>query len=266
MSVHHASYGLEDFIARLPQLTQRDESMMLYLFPHEDKVTVEYRSYRGPGQISGGWLWRVRNWVWKNLAPLYGWFVSRYVPWNGLRYWLVDRFNAVTRWVQTRFLHAENTSAAAQMIRYPEVSGRSGYTFSIWAFPEAAYPQALRGYYRFCRDYYRKYGWRCDMLNVGYYIAEDKSSLLSYSYDGHVLTLDPVASGEHGWDEFLRAYNAFCSEHGGVPLFNQTKWLTHAQVRKAFAGRIDHFGDAVRRYDPGQRLLNSYFREQVFGD
>ena len=266
MAIRHENYTLEEFIHRLPALQQRGESMMLYLFPHEDKVTVEYRKYGEGGRTSQRWIWRVRNWVWKTFAPAFGWFVSKYVPWTGLRFWLVDRLSGITRWVQKSFLHGETTSPAAQMIRYPEQSGRSAYTFSIWAFPAKVYPDVLRGYFRFCKDYYRKYDWRCDMLNVGYRIAEDQGSLFSYSYHGDVLTLDPVASGDHGWDQFLRAYNEYCSGQGGVPLFNQTKWITPKQARKAFADRIDRFRAAIEKHDPQQRMLNGYFREQFYGN
>lgn len=264
MAVHHENYTLEEFIDRLPALQQRGESMMLYLFPHQDKVTVEYRKYGENSRTSRRWIWRLRNWVWKTFAPAFGWFVSKYVPWTGLRFWLVDRLGGITRWVQGVILRGANTSPTAQMIRYPERSGRSAYTFSIWAFPADAYADALSGYFQFCKDYYRKYDWRCDLLNVGYRIAADRGSLFSYSYHGDVLTLDPVASGDHGWDEFLRAYNEYCSERGGVPLFNQTKWITPRQARKAFGDRIDRFRTALQKYDPGQRMLNRYFREQFF--
>ena len=264
MKVYHEGYTLEEFITDLAQLKARDESMMLYLFPHEDRVMVEYRVYGAGNQFSRRWIWKLRNWVWKNLAPFFGWTVSRYVPWPGLRFWLVDVFNTITRAVQCGLLKGEATSAAAQMIRYPETSGRSRYTFSIWAFPEQTYPDILRGYFAFCKDYYRKTQWRCNMLNVGYRITEDKSSLFSYSFSGNVMTLDPVATGDHGWDEFLRAFNDYCSRQGGVPLFNQTKWITPQQARSAFGERIAEFRARIEHYDPEQRMLNDYFRDQFF--
>jgi FAD/FMN-containing dehydrogenase len=264
MKVYHETYRLEEFVRRLPELTGRSQSMMLYLFPHEDKITVEYREYMSGKATERRWIWMLRNWVWKTFAPAYGWFVSKYVPWIGLRYWLVDLLNKLLRFMMDHVLNGPRTSAAAQMIRYPETAGRSKYTFSIWAFDEKEYPDIIRGYYAFCKDYYRKYRWRCDMLNVGYRINEDQGNLFSYSFDGTVLTLDPVASGAHGWDEFLRAYNAYCSERGGVPLFNQTKWIEPRQARRAFGERLDRFRAAVKQHDPDQRLLNIYFRERVF--
>jgi FAD binding domain len=264
MSVYHESYGVEEFVHRLPELKARNHSMMFYLFPHDDKVTVEFRHYHDGDRFSRRWIWAVRNWAWKSFAPFYGRVVSKYVVWLGLRYWLVDRLSWVTRVVLTLIVRGPDTSPSAQMIRYPEVSGLSKYTFSIWAFSEDVYPEALPGYFQFCKDYYRKYKFRCDLPNVGYRIAKDQGSLFSYSFNGTVMTLDPVATGALGWDEFLRAYNEFCSGRGGVPLFNQTKWITPAQARKAFGERIAKFRGFLEKYDPKRRMLNDYFRGQFY--
>jgi FAD/FMN-containing dehydrogenase len=101
------------------------------------------------------------------------------------------------------------------------------------------------------------------MLNVGYRIAEDRNLLFSYTWDGNVMTLDPVSTGQPGWDAFLEAYNVFCSDAGGTPLFNQTKHMTPAQAKRAFGGRLETFEEYRRRYDPTDRLLNAYFRERL---
>jgi hypothetical protein len=99
------------------------------------------------------------------------------------------------------------------------------------------------------------------MLYVGYRIAQDQNSLLSYSYDGNVMTMDPVSTGNPGWTAFLEAYNQFCSDNGGIPLFNQTFGATRVQAQKALGTRLQAFADARRTYDPHNRLLNSYFSE-----
>jgi hypothetical protein len=57
-------------------------------------------------------------------------------------------------------------------------------------------------------------------------------------HDGTVITLDPVSTAPEGWNDFLVAYNEFCSKNGGSPLFNQTPFLTHAQVKKALGARL----------------------------
>jgi hypothetical protein len=147
------------------------------------------------------------------------------------------------------------------MIRYPEVSGKSKYTFSIWAFPEDRYPETLGEYFQFAQSYYKNKHWRPNMLHVGYRIAQDQSSLFSYTYDWNAITIDPVCTGAPGWQDFLDAYNGFCSDHDGKPLLNQTPRLTREQVGKAFGDRIAQFESHRQRFDPENRLLNGFFRD-----
>jgi len=150
-----------------------------------------------------------------------------------------------------------------QQIRYPEVGfgHDSRYTFSIWAFPEETYINCLRQYFEFSRAYYRTHGYRVNMMSVGYRISADQSSLFSYSFNGDVITFDPVSTGNAGWESFLQAYNNLCSQLGGVPLFNQTNLLTRAEVDKAFGDRPALFDRYRKRFDPTDRLLNAYFKE-----
>jgi hypothetical protein len=75
------------------------------------------------------------------------------------------------------------------------------------------------------------------------------------------MAFDPISTGNAGWEDFLAAYNAFCSQHGGRPLFNQPGWLTHAQVEKAFGDRLKTFEGCRQRVDPTDRLVNEYFRQ-----
>ena len=74
-----------------------------------------------------------------------------------------------------------------------------------------------------------------------------------------MITIDPVSTANPGWQQFLPVYNQFCSDHGGVPLLNQTPFLSRAQVEKALGDRWRDFGETRRKYDPGNRLLNQYF-------
>ena len=137
----------------------------------------------------------------------------------------------------------------------------SRYTFSIWAFPEKVFLQTLLDYFQFCQNYYKMVGYRCNMLNVGYRIAEDQQSLFSYSFNEAVVSIDPVSTGDPGWKEFLGAYNEFCSAHGGVPLFNQSHGITREQAKKAFGERLISFEQTRKQYDPTNRLFNHYFRD-----
>jgi FAD/FMN-containing dehydrogenase len=268
MALHHKVYKLDEFVAALPWLINRpeneQESMMLYLFPFLDEVAVEFRRYHETGKPSGPTLWRLRNWTWKSLAPGLAYILTRAIPFKGLRYGLIDGFNQKVQFVMERVLKSPaGTSAADQIIRYPDESDWTKYTFSIWAFPEEDYPQLVRAYFEFCRNYYKQHGYRCNMLNVAYRIQQDDSSLFSYSSTGNVMTLDPVSTGDPGWTEFISAYNQFCSDRGGVPLFNQTRGLTPAQVQKAFGNKLQEFESYRQRYDPTNRLLNPYFQERL---
>ena len=79
------------------------------------------------------------------------------------------------------------------------------------------------------------------------------------------MTLDPVSTGDSGWNEFLDAYNIFCSNHDGIPLFNQTRSLTREQIVKAFSARLDNFQIFRKQYDPKDRLLNDFFKQIIVG-
>ena len=118
---------------------------------------------------------------------------------------MIDNFCALWRFKLTHLIRSNYTIATDQIIRYPAVSDNSQYTFSLWAFPEERYPTVLTEYFQFCRDYYQQNGYRTNMLNVGYRIVKDQQSLLSYSYDGNVMTVDPVSTANPGWKAFLVA-------------------------------------------------------------
>lgn len=261
MAVEHVTYSVDEFARQLPSLIARNESMMLYLYPFLNAITVEYRKHSDDRGSPNRFAWRLRNMAWSTAGPLYSNLVTRFMPVKSVRYYLINRFNRLIQIAMKWIVKSTNTIATDQIIRYPAKSGPSKYTFSIWAFPEESYTGVLRAYFEFCQDYYHENGYRCNLLNVGYRVSKDTSSLFSYSFEGTVLTLDPVSTGDPGWEPFLRAYNAFCSQHGGVPLFNQTKWITPDQARRAFGDRLETFKGYQRRFDPTNRLLNEYFME-----
>jgi FAD/FMN-containing dehydrogenase len=261
MAVYYRTFSLEDFVEKFPDLKNRHESMMLFLFPLANRITVEFRKYNpGARGRPNRLVWKVRNFMWKTLGPLFCHEIAK-IPCQALRDCVIDGFNVVLRFMLVYLLRSNNTVATGQIIRYPEVSDASRYTFSLWAFPEQSYPSVLAEYFRFCRDYHKRHAYRPNMPDVGYSIAHDEQSLLSYSFEGPVVTIDPVSTRNQGWDDFLRAYNDFCSERGGVPLLNQTYGVTRLQAEKAFKDRLKKFAECRRIYDPNNRLLNDYFRE-----
>ncbi|MFT5487476.1 MAG: L-gulonolactone oxidase [Paracoccaceae bacterium] len=265
MAVEHIRYSVDEFADNLDDLVAGDRSIMLYLFPFLDRVMVEYRSEGTPPVRANAWQWRLRNFVWSKLGPGFSKIVTGYVPFRRLRGFLLNMMNRLTLLMAAKLLRGASTSPADQIIRYPDVGGFSAYTFSIWAFPRAEYPDTLRAYFRFCRDYYAETGFRCDLLNVGYHIAEDRQSLFSYTRKSAALTLDPVSTGGPGWEDYLVAYDAFCSRHNGTPLFNQTPAITPAQAQRAFGPEIGQFMALRQTHDPGGRFLVPFFRNLFEG-
>jgi hypothetical protein len=264
LAVRHQTFTLQDFTSRLPELKARGESMMFYIFPFEDLITVEFRRYNpeasgDPNRIA----WPLRNYMWATAGPAFCSRVESDIENKDIRYGVINGFCALWRFKLENLVSSDNTVASDQIIRYPPVADASRYTFSLSAFPEASYASVLTAYFAFCKQYYAQAGYRSNMLTVGYWIAQDRGSLLSYSYDGGVMTIDPVSTGNPGWPEFLTAYNEFCSANGGIPLFNQTDRITPAQMQKALGDRLETFAAARRTFDPNGRLLNNYFREML---
>ena len=260
MRVEHQAYDAREFVERLDELLAQPRSMMLYLFPFLDRVVVEYREDSDKPLRSGSWQWRLRNYVWKTVSPGFAKLVG-FIPWGAVRHPIYNAWNRVTMFVMQLVLRDCDSSPADQIILYSESAGFASYTFSIWAFPRETYGQALLDYYQFCRDHHQRTGYRCDLLNVGYRIAEDRLSTFSYSRNGPVLTLDPVSTGGEGWNEFLDAYNEFCHQHHGTPLFNQTPRITPPQVQAAFGEEIQEFLRLRDARDPEQRFYTPWFRE-----
>jgi hypothetical protein len=264
LAVHHETFTLEDFAARLAELKARGESMMFYIFPFDNLITVEFRHYNpGASGSPNRIVWPLRNYLWASAGPVFCSRVEADIADKDIRYGVINGFCALWRFKLENLVKSDNTVAGDQIIRYPAVADASRYTFSLSAFPEATYGAVLGDYFAFCKQYFQQQGYRTNMLNVGYWIAQDQGSLLSYSFDGPVMTIDPVSTGNPGWPEFLVAYNQFCSAHGGIPLFNQTDAITPAQIAQALGGRLQTFAAVRRTFDPAGRLLNAYFRDML---
>jgi hypothetical protein len=266
MAVRHETFSLKDFLDKLPALKASGESLMYYIFPFEDLITVEFRHYdpAAAGKPDRH-VWPLRNYMWATAGPLFCAQVEANIADRDVRYQVIDGFCALWRFKLENLVRSGNTVATDQIIHYPPVSDGSRYTFSLWAFPEEIYPAVLPAYFEFAKKYDTDNKYRNNMLYVGYRILQDRQALLSYSWDGNVMTIDPVSTANPGWKTFLPAYNQFCSDNGGLPLINQTPMLTPGLVEKALGDRWKQFGEARKTFDPGNRLLNDYFK-QLLGE
>jgi FAD/FMN-containing dehydrogenase len=261
MHVHHTTYSLQDFLAALPDLKALGYSMMFYIFPFVDKITVEFRKYN-PGATGepNHFAWQSRNETWGTVGPKLGFHIEESCSIPSIRYGMIDALNAAWRSQLETIVCGDYTVPPDQIIDYPLISNDSRYTFSLFAFPEESYPAVITDFYKFCNDYYTQKGYRSNLLYVGYSIAQDQKSLLSYSWDGPVMTVDPVSTANPGWDQFIDAYNQFCIERSGRPLPNQTPGLTAIMLQNAYGDKLALLENTRKQYDPTNRLLNDYFR------
>jgi len=262
LAVEHKTFKTGDLVERLSELVARDRSLMMYFFPFIDRVLVEFRHYTGmatsPGRPNRA-SWRLRNYTWRTITPAAAQIAER-LP-RRMRGPAIDGFDHVLHVMTDRVIASTKTVPPDQMIRYPHQAGWTAFTSSIWALPEETFRTALPEYRDFVKRYDSAHGWRPNLPAVGYRQEQDQSSLLSYSWDGPVLTIDPVSTLRPGWYEFLEEFNQFCSERGGSPLINQTPGLTREHVERAFGDRLQTLEEHRRRFDPDDRLLSTYFRD-----
>lgn len=265
--VEHYTYTFEEFEKAYPEIRKRQEAMTYFASPQIEKITVEFtRPADNPQGKASRWGWTVRNNVWALYGPGFAALCTNYIPIGWLRNSLLSLSQRMQLWALTKILHNKDVYAFDQMIRYGERGGAGKYTFSLWGFPEETFATVLREYAKFSADYFKRTGYRIDVMDVGYRVGKDTKSLLSYTYDGTAITIDPVASTTKGWREFLAAYNEFCVKNGAQPLFNQSPFLTREQVTKAFGARLEKFAEYRRKFDPGDRLLTPYFAELLGED
>ncbi len=260
-SVRHVNLTVDQFEAALPGFIADEYAIMMYFHPHADMITVELRKEVPEQPPRMQWRWRLRNAFWRKWGPFIALTIKRIAPTSGIRSALEHYHLRVIRRALRLLVHGTHSWPDAQIVRYPHDPGRVRYVFSMWAFDEAGFPDLLRKYFAFCQDYYKRTGFKCDLPHVGYRIAKDNNAHFSYSQDSTVMSLDPVSTGGERWHEFLRVYNDFCSEAGGSPLFNQTKFLTPEHVRRSFGDRVEVFAAARRKCDPQGRFLDSHFAD-----
>ncbi len=84
---------------------------------------------------------------------------------------------------------------------------------------------------------------------------------LSYSNDGDIFSIDPIhaPTDQAAWDRFLREFNEFAAKRNGIPLLNQSPFITREQCEQAYGARWTEFSDWVRSVDPDGRMLNPFF-------
>src|SRR5579864_7398605 len=148
--------------------------------------------------------------------------------------------------------------APDKIIDYHSTPQADRYAFTFWAFPRDRWLEVLRAYMQFADAYFSKTGFRCNMPLGSYHIRADRSSLLSYTYDGEIVSIDPIhaSTDNDAWHAFLRAFNDFAFDQRGTPLLNQSPFVERRHVEAAYGERWLQFSRWVTSVDPAGRMLN----------
>jgi FAD/FMN-containing dehydrogenase len=247
----------------IEQAIQSNQSLVLWTIG--DEVVIQSRNRAT--ELKHEWLADARRFGWSFIAAFTG---------RGLRDHLGDsplgafseRLGAGLELGFYRLLSAGGgftLYSPDKTINYSKTPRAARYAFTFWAFPRADYARNLKDYVAWAADYHREHGFRCNMPLGSYFIRKDTSSLLSYTYDGDIISLDPIhAPGEEeqdAWAAFLQAFNSWAHQRGGIPLLNQSPFVTREHVVAAYGDRWKTLSEWVRSVDPGRRLVNEFFAD-----
>ncbi len=153
--------------------------------------------------------------------------------------------------------------APDKTIDYRNTPSSAKYAFTFWAFPRSQWLDTLRAYLEFADRHFKATGFRCNMPLGAYHVRRDTHSILSYTFDDEVFSIDPIhaSTDDEAWHNFLRAFNGFAAARNGIPLLNQSPFVTRAQVEAAYGQRWLEFSKWVRSMDPTGRMLNPFFAD-----
>src|SRR5215203_64512 len=229
----------------------------------KDKIVLQTRN--AATELKHEWLGAARQYGWNFLAAFVGRGIRQHLAGTPLGTLTEDVGSGIELGFYRLLsggggftLHAPDKT-----INYSKTPMSARYVFTFWAFPRADYARNLRDYVAWADAYYKEHGFRCNMPLGSYFIHKDTSSLLSYSYDGDILSLDPIHSpGEKdrpNWDKFLQAFNEWAHARGGIPLLNQSPLVKREHVLAAYGDRWTTLCNWLRTVDPNRRMVNEFF-------
>ena len=133
------------------------------------------------------------------------------MPIRQIRYPLIDSLSEVAQRLVNNALVRNGSNSVEQSGRYRLLGNR--FTYTTWAFPAAEFANTALAYKLFCKEYYARTGFRCDMPTVGFRLNRDRSALLSPSFDSPMFTISPLSTQADGWDDFVLDFADFAAKH-----------------------------------------------------
>ncbi len=215
-----------------------------------------------PG-ILGSLQAAARRRLWNHTEAHIGHLIDQFVGSRGLREALHQGTFDVNRFLYgaLRVFGGITILAPDKTVDYSHTPASSRYAFTFWAFPRGRWLQTLREYLDFTDQHYQATGFRCNMPLGSYHIRRDTHSILSYTHDGEIFSIDPIHAPTDlaAWQNFLCAFNDFAYQRGGIPLLNQSPFVERKHVEAAFGARWSEFSEWVTRMDPTGRMRNPFF-------
>lgn len=257
-AVQTAHTGFKEFAGLGERLAGAGSGVKLYLLPFRDHVYMELRRPAARLDAGSRVAWRLKDWTVYSALPGAARSLAMAVPVRQLRYPLIDSLSEAAQALVNNALIRKGSNASEQSGRFQSL-GSKRFTYCTWAFPATDFGATALGYKLFCKEHYARTGFRCDMPTIGFRLNEDKSALLSPSFDGPVITLSPLSTQSDGWEDFVIDFAEFAANNGGVPFFNQTRGATAESVTAEYGRRLSFFGKVRRELDPEDRMLNQYF-------
>jgi len=258
--VHKVEELTDEIIA---QAIASNQAMVMWTV--DDDIVIQTRN--AATELKHEWLGNAREFGWNFLGAYAG---------RGLR----DRFGGsgigkvkerVGSGVELAFYRLLSAGGGFTLynpdktINYSKTPQSARYAFTFWAFPRADYVKNIKDYVKWAEAYYKQHKFRCNMPLGSYFVRKDRNSLLSYSWDGDIMSLDPIHAPSDrepdAWPAFLKAFNEWAYERGGIPLLNQSPFVKKEHVVAAYGDRWTKLGDWLKTVDPDRRMVNEFFAE-----
>ena len=251
---------------QVSEIIASNESMVCWTVGRSVVIQTRNRAT----ELRHEWLAGSRQFGWNFLAAFTGRTIRQHTPGTALTHLAED----IEAGVELGFYRLLNATGGFtlynpdKMIDYHKTPQSARYAFTFWAFPRQDWVKNLKAYVEFAERHFTQHGFRCNMPLGSYFIRHDTSSLLSYSHDGDIISLDPIHapgdSDKTAWASFLQAFNDWAHRRGGSPLLNQSPFVTKEHVVSAYGERWRTLSDWIRTIDPDGRMRNPFFQELLW--
>jgi FAD/FMN-containing dehydrogenase len=257
-SASHRGLDLDTFADVIDRLAARDLGLKFYLLPHKNRVYLDLRRYEASPGSAHRVAWKIKDWGESTVLPHVFKSLNRIVPIPSVRYRLMDRLSTATHdLVNSRFVtRGTNVTASGRRRREPR-----DLLYSTWCFPASDFAIVIKAYRDFCRETLESSGYRTDLPAVGFRVAQDRSAVLSPSFDEPMVALNVVSTQRKGWEDFVIDLGHFAENWGGTPLFSHSRALRAEYARDFYDERLAFFRRLRDQLDPHGRLLNPFMSQ-----